>query len=80
MTKENESTMQQLTHNRTTGSIRCLNCFERITFEKGALQAQCPKCGYAWRLSWILSPDTPRIRGPVWQNTEPEREEYHGSE
>ena len=68
MEDNHESTMHSLARNRSLGSIRCLNCYERITFTEHVLQAKCPKCGYEWRLSWILGPDTPRIRGPVWEN------------
>ena len=50
---------------RTSGAIRCLNCFERIAPTNGAQTYKCPHCNYEWRISW-LSPDFPRIRGPVW--------------
>ncbi len=50
---------------RTSGTIRCLNCFERIVPPNGVETYKCPHCGYEWRISW-LSPDFPRIRGPVW--------------
>lgn len=53
---------------RTTGRVRCLQCFERISFPSGAKTAKCPNCGFEWRLSWNMGPDFPRIRGPVWES------------
>ncbi len=50
---------------RTSGAIRCLNCFERIVPPGEAKTYKCPHCGYEWRISWPF-PNFPRIRGPVW--------------
>ncbi|MBN2239911.1 MAG: hypothetical protein JW712_09050 [Dehalococcoidales bacterium] len=68
MSENRDTTMNSLVQNRSLGAIRCLNCYERITFTTHAETAKCPKCGYEWRLSWILGPDSPRIRGPVWED------------
>ena len=51
---------------RTSGAIRCLNCFERIVPPSGAKAYKCPSCSYEWRISWP-QPNLPRIRGPVWE-------------
>lgn len=67
MKQEAGSTMGKLAKDRSIGVVRCLQCFERITFPSGAKTAKCPKCGYEWRLSWAIGPDFPRIRGPVWE-------------
>lgn len=67
MNQEKKSTMGSLAKDRSMGVVRCLQCFERITFPSGAKTAKCPKCGYEWRLSWAIGPDFPRIRGPVWE-------------
>ncbi len=67
MSEEKETTMHSLMKTRSMGSVRCLQCFERISFPSGAKQAACPKCGFEWRLSWNMGPDFPRIRGPVWE-------------
>ena len=67
MSTEKESTMHSLMKGRSLGSVRCLQCFERISFPSGAKQAACPKCGFEWRLSWNMGPNFPRIRGPVWE-------------
>ncbi len=67
MSKEKESTMHSLMKDRSLGSVRCLQCFERVTFPSGAPVAACPKCGFEWRLSWNMGPNFPRIRGPVWE-------------
>jgi AcrR family transcriptional regulator len=48
--------------------IRCLNCFARFTPEQGTDRAFCPQCRVEWRLSW-LTPESPKIRGPVWEKT-----------
>jgi len=47
--------------------IRCLNCFSRFSPEPGANRAVCPSCRIEWRISW-LRPETPKIRGPVWEH------------
>jgi len=67
LSEEKESTMHSLMKGRSMGRIRCLQCFERITFPSGSTSAACPKCGFEWRLSWPMGPDFPRIRGPVWE-------------
>lgn len=67
MSEEKESTMHSLMKGRTLGSVRCLQCYERITFPPGTPSAACPKCGFEWRLSWNMGPNFPRIRGPVWE-------------
>ena len=67
MSEEKETTMHSLMKTRSMGNVRCLQCFERISFPSGAKQAACPKCGFEWRLSWNMGPDFPRIRGPVWE-------------
>ena len=67
MSNEKESTMHSLMKDRSMGSVRCLQCFERISFPPGAEAARCPKCGFEWRLSWNMGPNFPRIRGPVWE-------------
>ena len=51
---------------RTSGAVRCLNCFERIVPPSEAKTYKCPHCGYEWRISWPY-PNFPRIRGPVWE-------------
>ena len=50
---------------RTSGAVRCLNCFERIVPPNGAKTYKCPHCSYEWRISWPY-PNFPRIRGQVW--------------
>ncbi len=65
MKQEAGSTMGKLAKDRSMGTVRCLQCFERIVLPSGAKTYKCPKCGYEWRLFWI-APDFPRIRGPVW--------------
>ncbi len=65
MEKEKATTMESLVKGRSIGAFRCLNCFERVSPPDGAGTYQCPHCGYEWRVSWI-SPEVPRIRGPVW--------------
>jgi len=73
--KEKETTMHSLIKTRSMGSVRCLQCFERISFPSGAKTAACPKCGFEWRLSWNMGPNFPRIRGPVWETNEKLTEE-----
>ena len=66
----NEETTAEITaRGRTTGAFRCLNCFERISPPKEATTYECPHCSFEWRISWP-NPDTPRIRGPVWDVNE----------
>lgn len=67
MGEQKDSTMHSLSKDRSLGALRCLQCFERISFPSGAQTAKCPKCGFEWRLSWTMGPDFPRIRGPVWE-------------
>ncbi len=67
MSEEKESTMHSLMKGRSMGSVRCLQCYERITFPPGTASAACPKCSFEWRLSWNMGPNFPRIRGPVWE-------------
>jgi predicted RNA-binding Zn-ribbon protein involved in translation (DUF1610 family) len=64
--QEPTSTGKSAAASRTVSTFRCLNCFERNSPPPGAKTYQCPHCGYEWRVSWI-APDTPRIRGPVWE-------------
>jgi AcrR family transcriptional regulator len=52
--------------------LRCLNCFTRFVPEPGADRALCPQCRIEWRLSW-LTPEAPKIRGPVWEKSSPEK-------
>ncbi|MDH5696121.1 MAG: hypothetical protein OEZ00_05895 [Dehalococcoidia bacterium] len=67
MAKEtpSDTTMEGLAKGRTVGAIRCLNCFERLSPPKDAKIFKCPNCNFEWRIWWV-SPDVPRIRGPVW--------------
>ncbi|RLB08192.1 MAG: hypothetical protein DRG50_00580 [Deltaproteobacteria bacterium] len=67
MEREVMSTAESLAKTRTYGKFRCHNpsCMERITVPPGATRVKCPHCGLEWRVYWI-SPDFPRIRGPVW--------------
>lgn len=60
-----ETTAEATARGRTSGTVRCLSCFERITPPNGAKTYKCPHCGYEWRISWPY-PNFPRIRGPVW--------------
>lgn len=66
MDNKKETTMHSLIKTRSMGSVRCLQCFERISFPSGTETAACPKCGFEWRLAWI-NPSFPKIRGPVWE-------------
>lgn len=65
---EEKSTAEILRATRTYGQVRCPNptCFERLTPAPQAKTVKCPKCGTEWRIVW-LSPNFPRIRGPVWE-------------
>ena len=65
MSEEKMSTMESVAKGRTMGEFRCLNCFERISPPAGAMSMKCPHCGFEWRV-FRISPDVPRIRGPVW--------------
>jgi len=60
------STMESVAKGRTTGAFRCLNCFERISPPPGVKTYKCPHCSFEWRVVW-MSPEVPRIRGPVWE-------------
>jgi len=60
------STMESVAKGRTIGAFRCLNCFERISPPPGVKTYRCPHCGFEWRVVW-MSPEVPRIRGPVWE-------------
>ena len=51
---------------RSISAFRCLNCSERIVPPPDVKTYKCPRCGFEWRVFW-LSPDMPRIRGPVWE-------------
>ncbi len=61
-----ETTAETTARGRTSGAVRCLNCFERIVPPSEAKTYKCPNCGYEWRISWPY-PNFPRIRGPVWE-------------
>ena len=67
MDNKNETTMHSLIKTRSMGSVRCLQCYERISFPAKAETAACPNCGFEWRLSWHMGDNFPRIRGPVWE-------------
>jgi DNA-directed RNA polymerase subunit RPC12/RpoP len=64
--EETASTMESLAKGRSIGVFRCLNCFERVSPPRGAKTYKCPRCSFEWRVFWV-SPDMPRIRGPVWE-------------
>jgi DNA-directed RNA polymerase subunit RPC12/RpoP len=61
-----DSTMESVAKGRTVGAFRCLNCFARISPPPAAKTYKCPHCGFEWRVVW-MSPEVPRIRGPVWE-------------
>ena len=63
--EEKKTASESIVAGRTYGSFRCLNCFVRITAPSGSKSYKCPHCGFEWRISWV-NPNTPRIRGPVW--------------
>ena len=65
MSQEKESASESLVKGRSMGAFRCLQCFERISPPAAAKTYKCPHCGFEWRVFWI-SPEIPRIRGPVW--------------
>ena len=62
------SAAETLRRTRTYGKVRCHNpsCMGRLQPASGAPQVTCPACGMAYRLYW-LTPELPRIRGPVWE-------------
>ena len=64
--KTSATTTESVAQGRSTGAFRCLNCFERISPPPGAKTYKCPHCSFEWRVSWV-SPEIPRIRGPVWE-------------
>ncbi len=68
MGREEPSASESLRQTRTYGKVRCHNpsCMERMTPAPGSQQVVCPTCGMAYRLSWV-TPELPRIRGPVWE-------------
>jgi len=65
LSEQKETTMEQTAKGRTIGALRCMNCYERLVPPPGAKTLKCPHCNYEWRIWWI-SPEFPRIRGPVW--------------
>ncbi len=69
MVKEEKtfSTAEALRQTRTYGQVRCHNptCMGRLQPDPGQSRVKCPVCGMEFRVHWI-SPDFPRIRGPVW--------------
>ena len=70
MAKENEkfSVSESLRKTRTFGKVRCHNpsCMGRMEPAAGSQQITCLTCGMAYRLFWV-TPELPRIRGPVWE-------------
>jgi hypothetical protein len=66
LSEQKETTMEQTARGRTTGALRCMNCYERLVPPPAAKTLKCPHCSYEWRIYWI-SPEFPRIRGPVWE-------------
>jgi len=69
MAIENEkvSASESLSKTRSYGKVRCMNpsCMGRLEPSPGSQQITCPVCGMAYRLFWV-TPELPRIRGPVW--------------
>ena len=65
--EEKRSTAEALRETRTYGKFRCHNpsCMGRMEPTPGSQQITCPTCGMAYRLFWV-TPELPRIRGPVW--------------
>ena len=55
---------------RPERSVRCSSCLKRITIEPRASRATCPYCDMQFRISWV-TPDQPRVRGPVWEALPP---------
>lgn len=66
MEEDTTSTVESLARGRSIGAFRCLNCFERVSPPVGTKTYKCPHCSFEWRVFWV-SPDIPRIRGPVWE-------------
>lgn len=68
ISNDRSSASESLSQTRTYGKVRCHNpsCMGRITPEPGSQQIVCPTCGMAYRLFWV-TPELPRIRGPVWE-------------
>jgi len=64
---DKSSASESLRKTRTFGKIRCHNpsCMGRMEPAPGSQQIACPTCGMAYRLFWV-TPELPRIRGPVW--------------
>jgi hypothetical protein len=64
---DKSSASESLRKTRTFGKIRCHNpsCMGRMEPTPGSQQITCPTCGRAYRLFWV-TPELPRIRGPVW--------------
>lgn len=65
---EKFSASQSLRKTRTYGKVRCHNpsCMGRLEPTPGSQQIACPTCGMTYRLFWV-TPELPRIRGPVWE-------------
>lgn len=65
---EKNSASESLRKTRTFGKVRCHNpsCMGRMEPAAGSREITCPTCGMAYRLFWV-TPDLPRIRGPVWE-------------
>ncbi len=59
---------ESLRKTRTYGKVRCHNpsCMGRLEPNPGDKIVKCPVCSSEYRVEWI-SPDFPRIRGPVWE-------------
>ena len=70
MATDNEkfSASESLRKTRTFGKVRCHNpsCMGRLEPAPGSQQIACPTCGMTYRLFWV-TPELPRIRGPVWE-------------
>jgi DNA-directed RNA polymerase subunit RPC12/RpoP len=64
--KTNATTTESVSQGSSTAAFRCLNCFERISPPPAAKTYKCPHCSFEWRVFWV-SPEIPRIRGPVWE-------------
>jgi hypothetical protein len=64
---DKSSASESLRKTRTYGKVRCHNpsCMGRMEPAPGSQQISCPTCGMAYRLFWV-TPELPRIRGPVW--------------
>lgn len=65
---DKSSASESLRKTRTYGKVRCHNpsCMGRMEPAPGSQQISCPTCGMAYRLFWV-TPELPRIRGPVWE-------------